>query len=593
MSSEPNEDAASPNGKKVKVPLKEGKSLRQKLYQQFKAQEAMIEVYKHQATQKDHMIASYENRIAELMDWNAQLEAQLKAVAEQEYEPQSMELEADGHNPEMDVSGDSPLQDALESANKQLTQAVLVNDMLKDELKALTGLSKDREEQLEREVGELEGKVASCEKELQEKENEINTLLARDKSSPSSGSSTTPEGSSAEAAPTNSNAPDSTASTAAPSDSNGSQPDGAASTSSASSPASPEASASGSTRKSRSGRSSPRSPRSPRARPIIWSAALRKVKGEYEEKLNNDQKFYFHKVALKVIETHYGLDQMAKFSAYEPMDPEIVAKYCRGQHAGPDKKAVMYFGPNFTSSPWNKKVLEILRELTLAELRELAEKEKNPPPTPPSEYLDAVMHCKMTTAASIWKTHQPQFSHQLGRIETQDEALARAGSYESETQLGKTARSARKYNRRVSICKQVIDGPNNDSLKVAQARRCQPLLKDLGIEGQSDEEWVNDEELNGTIMGHFKVYKASWRADSVSLALHALDREGDVLESQKVRGKSGAKPAPRRYVDKESGLRRNPPQKLHKPIYKKAFLEKCSKVQLDNLQVNDGPFDWD
>ncbi|KAL0564505.1 hypothetical protein V5O48_017538 [Marasmius crinis-equi] len=154
---------------------------------------------------------------------------------------------------------------------------------------------------------------------------------------------------------------------------------------------------------------------------------------------------------------------------------------------------------------------------------------------------------------------------------------------------------SQKYKARKKIVDAFIlneSGEGGDGMKLAKWRRYKRVVETLGLDGQSDEESSYD-EIGGTQMEIFKVYRLGWRANSVTEALHAIDEEGFTMERKKVKGKGGAKPAPRKHVPEECSFQRRAVEELPRALYRKEWLAEQGPLTLSELKIDDSAFDWD
>ncbi|KAL0562561.1 hypothetical protein V5O48_019525, partial [Marasmius crinis-equi] len=167
------------------------------------------------------------------------------------------------------------------------------------------------------------------------------------------------------------------------------------------------------------------------------------VKKRVEATLEDDEKNFYHGASLKVFQDQYGYKVMAQFSGYRPVEQQTVEMFINNKHPGPEKSTLMYFGPNHTSSQWNKQVVKNLREIAMPKMKEQAEEEKREWKQPSDQYVEALLHARMVAAASAWNLYRPNFDFALGRMETDAEALSRGSTQEAASQISKTLRSAR------------------------------------------------------------------------------------------------------------------------------------------------------
>lgn len=125
----------------------------------------------------------------------------------------------------------------------------------------------------------------------------------------------------------------------------------------------------------------------------------------------------------------YGLSTYSEFAGYIPATNDEADAFEKGTAGGPDQTCRLFFGHNFSSHPWNRRVIEALT----GRFKELVAKEHDWLPEVSDGYLAGLLHSSLTQSQKHWKEFQPRRDDAKGRLETPEEAILRANSGREQT----------------------------------------------------------------------------------------------------------------------------------------------------------------
>lgn len=125
----------------------------------------------------------------------------------------------------------------------------------------------------------------------------------------------------------------------------------------------------------------------------------------------------------------YGIAAYSDFSGYTPATDEEAEAFANGAPNGPDEKCKLFFGHQFSSHIWNRRVIERLT----SRFKEIVAQEQHWLPAVSDGYLAGLLHSSLVQCQKHWHEWQPKRDDTKDRIETQEEAMARASSVREQT----------------------------------------------------------------------------------------------------------------------------------------------------------------
>lgn len=125
----------------------------------------------------------------------------------------------------------------------------------------------------------------------------------------------------------------------------------------------------------------------------------------------------------------YEFSAYSDFAGYIPVTDDEADAFANGTAGGPDEKCRLFFGQNFSSHLWNRRVIEALT----GRFKELVANEHNWLPAVSDGYLAGLLHSSLTQSQKHWKEWQPRRDDTKNRIETPEEAMLRASSGREQT----------------------------------------------------------------------------------------------------------------------------------------------------------------
>ncbi|KAJ6608086.1 hypothetical protein B0H10DRAFT_2303840 [Mycena sp. CBHHK59/15] len=239
---------------------------------------------------------------------------------------------------------------------------------------------------------------------------------------------------------------------------------------------------------------------------------------------------------IKTDDETYNTKTADNFILYTPVPAEDVA-LCNGGIRGPAiDKYRLDFSEGYRSSKWNEIVIGKLVAKALAALECLDL------PSVSEEYLEGEIHGQVIRARDAWALHQPRFMKESNRMETQEEAHARANVFRNkrrESVLHRTQKQC-KFDKREKTITEVVE------LKVLTAvadlatwKRISEILCYLGVEGMSSEE-EDCAAVGEAIIRTYIIKICVWRAPEIADYMRIVDKAAERMRINK-----GANPAPR------------------------------------------------
>ncbi|THV07824.1 hypothetical protein K435DRAFT_847633 [Dendrothele bispora CBS 962.96] len=345
---------------------------------------------------------------------------------------------------------------------------------------------------------------------------------------------------------------------------------------------------------------------SPRSPSKTWRALMQEAADDAKRRLSKDELKSYRSLARSIWRERHDLDTDAEYVIYEPADSAAVTAYLEGG-PGPREDAPLYFGDGYSASPWNRRIIEMLRDLTKIRIQE--EYSHLPPVT--DFYLENLYSDRLKSVVSYYNLYKKQWKQDEGRLETQEEARKRADRRIAEEHATKAANSlkTRKYNRRKLIADAVVKVKNTENASdLAVWQQWKRGLEVLGVDGQSDEE---EEQLTLDGVAEvpvFTVLPAPWRATSMETGLRAID---SMASTCGLFSKSGARALPRVLSGTAKARDGNgvpepgndttgcdnaavghAPKGLPRALYRESWLDKLNDVQKEQLEIDDSAFEW-
>lgn len=134
----------------------------------------------------------------------------------------------------------------------------------------------------------------------------------------------------------------------------------------------------------------------------------------------------------------HGLDKDAEYVTYQPAEEEVVSAYVTGGTA-PTPESPLYFGPNYSSHPWNRRIIEMLRDITVPYIQE----EHCQLPLVGDSYVEHLFCERLKAVAGLYNSCQPKYKQDETRLESPEEAHRRSVDQATRQHAAKTGNSVR------------------------------------------------------------------------------------------------------------------------------------------------------
>ncbi|KAJ7435336.1 hypothetical protein B0H11DRAFT_1937640 [Mycena galericulata] len=278
-------------------------------------------------------------------------------------------------------------------------------------------------------------------------------------------------------------------------------------------------------------------PRKAKKTKIGFKNSLTAARKEQQEQMTPDIDRRWKTITREMWRRTTSLNRAIDFFDYEGIS-EATSKRCeKGETAPEASTSKLYFGPGYTTSLWNKTILEKC-------IQEMLNKRDEDPnryevPDVSHGYLLALFHNYLSESRITWSRHQPRMG------ETFTEARRRAGEYDMERR-GRNVGNSRKTNkydaRHKTADKMVKVCLAKKDLKGAEGWKWlrDDFLPELDVGGMSSEEDEPAElECAGQRMmttGH-SIKVCPWRVKKATGYVEKLDkaREKVLTKSRNLR----------------------------------------------------------